>query len=32
MQERPRKRQLQSLCDGLVALIESCRKLGVFYV
>lgn len=31
MQERPRKRQLQSISDGLSALIESCRKLGVFY-
>ena len=31
MQERPRKRRLQSISDGLLELIESCRKLGVLY-
>lgn len=32
MQERPRKRKLQTIGDSLAKLIESCQKLGNFYV
>ena len=32
MQERPRKRKLQTMGDALAGLVERCQKLGVCYV